>query len=221
MSNADDKFFHARVKQRRDFAADLWMIRVQPNGESSSHRAVRHYGRQAEREAFRSVRTHRLVPVRKRNRILFRNSSPTAKLRRTPQVAKWATRCGCRKVPKGRFTSHKVDAPITCWSRPSQASTLRQYIERFTGLERGPFAGEQKLFASMASRSWNADTSKSCEVLADESALATEFIPTGAVPGDDSEVRGEIGRVDDLIRKYLTCGVNGDNRSATSAAIFR
>src|SRR5258708_13110989 len=33
MSTADDKFFQAKVTQRRDFAADLWMIRVQPNGE--------------------------------------------------------------------------------------------------------------------------------------------------------------------------------------------
>jgi ferredoxin-NADP reductase len=33
MNIADDKFFHARVTQRKDFASDLWMIRVQANGE--------------------------------------------------------------------------------------------------------------------------------------------------------------------------------------------
>ena len=33
MSTADDKFYQARIPQRRDFASDLWMIRVQANGE--------------------------------------------------------------------------------------------------------------------------------------------------------------------------------------------
>ena len=33
MNIADDKFLHARVTQRKDFASDLWMIRVQANGE--------------------------------------------------------------------------------------------------------------------------------------------------------------------------------------------
>ena len=33
MSTADDKFYQARITQRRDFASDLWMIRVQANGE--------------------------------------------------------------------------------------------------------------------------------------------------------------------------------------------
>ncbi len=33
MSIADDKFYHARITQRMDFASDLWMIRVQAGGE--------------------------------------------------------------------------------------------------------------------------------------------------------------------------------------------
>ena len=33
MATADDKFYRARITQRKDFASDLWMIRVQASGE--------------------------------------------------------------------------------------------------------------------------------------------------------------------------------------------
>ena len=33
MTTPDDKFFHARVTKRVDFAPDLWMIRIQAGGE--------------------------------------------------------------------------------------------------------------------------------------------------------------------------------------------
>ena len=33
MSSIDDKFYHPRITKRQDFASDLWMIRIQPEGE--------------------------------------------------------------------------------------------------------------------------------------------------------------------------------------------
>src|SRR6266852_1099531 len=33
MSTADDKFYHAKITKRLDFASDLWMIRIQAGGE--------------------------------------------------------------------------------------------------------------------------------------------------------------------------------------------
>ena len=33
MSTLDDKFYHARITQRVDFAPDLWMVRIQSGGE--------------------------------------------------------------------------------------------------------------------------------------------------------------------------------------------
>src|SRR5260370_38277664 len=33
MSTLDDKFYHARITTRVDFAPDLWMIRIQSGGE--------------------------------------------------------------------------------------------------------------------------------------------------------------------------------------------
>src|SRR5215472_17248861 len=33
MSAADDKFYHATITRRVDFAPDLWMIRINPGGE--------------------------------------------------------------------------------------------------------------------------------------------------------------------------------------------
>ena len=43
MATADDKFYRARITQRKDFASDLWMIRVQASGEFKfAARPVRH-----------------------------------------------------------------------------------------------------------------------------------------------------------------------------------
>jgi len=33
MSTADEKFYHAKITKRLDFAPDLWMIRIQAGGE--------------------------------------------------------------------------------------------------------------------------------------------------------------------------------------------
>ena len=33
MSASDDKFYHATITKRVDFAPDLWMIRVDPGGK--------------------------------------------------------------------------------------------------------------------------------------------------------------------------------------------
>ena len=33
MATADEKFYHAKITKRVDFAPDLWMIRIQAGGE--------------------------------------------------------------------------------------------------------------------------------------------------------------------------------------------
>ena len=75
MNIADDKFLHARVTQRKDFASDLWMIRVQANGEFKF--APGQYATLGvQRPEKRSERPYSIVvPLRKRNRILLRTGS--------------------------------------------------------------------------------------------------------------------------------------------------
>jgi ferredoxin--NADP+ reductase len=33
MTTADDKFYHARITKRVDFSPELWMFRIQSDGE--------------------------------------------------------------------------------------------------------------------------------------------------------------------------------------------
>ena len=64
MSTADDKFYRARITQRKDFASDLWMIRVQTNGEFKF--APGQYatlGVQRRGEAFGAPVFHRVLPL--------------------------------------------------------------------------------------------------------------------------------------------------------------
>ena len=64
MSAAEDKFYRARITQRKDFASDLWMIRVQASGEFKF--APGQYatlGVEAAGEAFGAALFHRVLPV--------------------------------------------------------------------------------------------------------------------------------------------------------------
>src|SRR3984893_16145483 len=104
MSTADDKFFHARVTQRQDFASDLCMIRVQPNGEFKF--APGQYATLGvQRPEKRSERPYSIVSSPYENEIeFFFELVPQGEL--TPDI--YALQVGdemlMRKGTKGRYT---------------------------------------------------------------------------------------------------------------------
>ena len=68
MSATDDKFYRARITQRKDFASDLWMIRVQAGGEFKF--APGQYatlGVERPQKALRAAVLHRVFSLRKRD----------------------------------------------------------------------------------------------------------------------------------------------------------
>jgi ferredoxin--NADP+ reductase len=170
MSTADDKFFQARVTQRRDFAADLWMIRVQPNGEFKF--APGQYATLGvQRAEKRSERPYSIVSSPYESEIeFFFELVPHGEL--TPELYKLqiGDEMLMRKVPKGRFTLD-TKSGRTNHLLVSTVTGIAPFVSYIRTLHKdwkeGKFAGEQK---------------------------------------------GEIGRVDDLIRKYADMwGLNGTN----------
>ena len=104
MSGSDDKFYRVRITQRRDYAPDLWMIRVQADGEFKF--APGQYATLGvEHAEKRSERPYSIVSSPYENEIeFFFELVPQGEL--TPHI--YALQVGdemlMRKVPKGRFT---------------------------------------------------------------------------------------------------------------------
>ncbi len=215
MSTADDKFFHARVTQRKDFASDLWMIRVQANGEFNFAPASTLLWACSARRSVPSV----LIPLRLRLTRAKSNSSsnwcPHGEL--TPDLYKLQVgdEMLMRKVPKGRFTldtksgrtNHLLVSTVT------GVAPFVSYVRTlYTDWKEGKFSGEHKLFLlNGASRSWEFGYLEELRKFAAEVPWL-KYIPTVSRPWDDPKWTGEIGRVDDLIRKYSDMwGLNGAN----------
>ena len=76
----------------------------------------------------------------------------------------------------------------------------------------GKFQGEHKLFLlNGASRSWEFGYVGELQQYAEEVPWL-EYVPTVSRPWDDPNWKGEVGRVDELIRKYAdSWGVTGEN----------
>src|ERR1700726_3555645 len=215
MASPEDKFFRARLIKREEFAPDLWMARIDPGGdfkfvpgqyatpgmEKDGRRIERPYSivsspAEQEVEFF-----FELVPEGALTPLLYRLQSGDELL--------------MRKVPKGRFllethtgrTNHLLVSTVTGIAPfVSYVRTLHK------DWKEGKFSGDQKLFLlNGASRSWEFGYLDELQKFAAEVPWL-KYVPTVSRPWDDQKWTGEIGRVDDLIRKYAdTWGLNGAN----------
>lgn len=213
-----DKFYSARIVERRDISDDLWIIRVDPGGEF-------HY------EPGQYATLGVVTPEKHYERAYSIVSAPHDKLLEffvelvpqgdvTPRL--YADRVGdnftLRKVAKGRFTlytnsnrtNHLLVATVT-GAAPfvSFARSLQQQWKE------GKFKGEHKLFLlDGASRSWELGYREELDRLAAEFSWIT-YIPTVSRPWEDKSWKGETGRVDDLVRKYAdSWGLTPENTLA-------
>lgn len=110
-----------------------------------------------------------------------------------------------RKVPKGRFTLD-TRSGRTNHLLISTVTGVAPYVSYVRTLYRdwkdGKFASEQKLFLlNGASRSWEFGYVDELQKFAQEVPWL-EYIPTVSRPWEDEKWTGEVGRVDELIRKY-------------------
>jgi ferredoxin/flavodoxin---NADP+ reductase len=218
MITSDDKFYRAKITRRIEFAPDLWAVRLHPGGDFKF--APGQYATLGVQSTDRrSERPYSIVSSPHEDELeFFFELVPNGQL--TPDLFKLQVgdELLMRKVPKGRFTletqgertNHLLVSTVT------GVAPFVSYVRRlYKDWKEGSFTGEHKLFLlNGASRSWEFGYLDELQKFAQE-APWLEYVPTVSRPWDDPGWSGEVGRVDDLIRKYTDqWGITGSNSLA-------
>jgi ferredoxin/flavodoxin---NADP+ reductase len=217
MALAPDKFYQARVVERKEFASDLWMFRVEAGGEF--HFAAGQYATLGVWTPDKHVeRAYSIVSAPHEPELeFFVELVPQGELTPLLYDLKVGDTLSCRKVAKGRFTLDTKSGRSNhlCVSTVTGIAPFVSYARSlFRDWKDGKFAGEHKLFLlNGASRSWEFGYSEEIERYAREAPWLT-YVPTVSRPWEDKGWHGEDGRVDDLIRKYAdSWGLTPENTS--------
>jgi ferredoxin/flavodoxin---NADP+ reductase len=202
----DDKHYLARITKRADFASDLWMIRVDP-GTEFKFAPGQYATLGAERDGKRVERAYSIVssPYEPELEFFF-ELVPEGQLTPLLYKLKEGDEVLMRKIPKGRFTLETSHPERTNHLLVSTVTGIAPYVSNVRGLfkdwKEGKFTGRQKLFLlNGASRSWEFGYREEMEAIAKQVPWL-ECVFTASRPWDDGGWKGEVGRVDELIRKY-------------------
>lgn len=200
-----NRFYSARILERRDISDDLWSFRVDPRGEFP-YRAGQYATLGVITPEKHHERPYSIVSAPHEEYLeFFFELVPHGQV--TPRFHK--TRVGdeitLRKVAKGNFTldlsgkrfNHFLIATVT--GVAPFVSYVRSLQHEWKNAKSH---GDHRLFIlEGASRSWEMGYSDELEKVAGEVPWLT-YIPTVSRPWEDEKWGGETGRVDDLIRKY-------------------
>ena len=203
-SIVDDKFYRATVTRRNDFTSELWTMRIRSEGQftfSPGQYATLCLNGTARR----LERPYSIVSSPEEDELEFffelvRNGDLTPELHqlRVGDVLHM------RKVPKGRFTldvetgtNHLLICTVT--GVAPFVSFVRTLYRQW---KKGKFRGDHNLFLlNGASRSWEFGYLRELQDISAEVSWF-KYVPTVSRPWEDENWSGEVGRVDDLIRKY-------------------
>ncbi len=211
----EDKFYRATILKRSDFASDLWMIQVDASGPFT-FKPGQYATLGVQTEVKRIERAYSIVssPLETELEFFF-ELVPQGEL--TPKLYKLqpGDQMLMRKSAKGLFTldtkSGRTNHFLVC-----TVTGVAPYVSYVRTLYRnwkeGTFKGEQKLFIlNGASHSWEFGYSDELRRVADEVPWL-KYAPTVSRPWDDANWKGEMGRVDDVLRKYSDLwGLDGTN----------
>jgi ferredoxin--NADP+ reductase len=205
MTIPPDKFYRARITERKDFAADLWMIRVDPGGEFNfAPGQYATFGIETPERLVEKPYSIASAPHEKQLEIFI---ELVADGELTPLLYKLhaGSELSMRKAAKGRFTLD-VKSGHTRHLLLATVTGIAPFVSYVRSMGRdwkaGTFRGDHKLFLlQSASRSWEFGYREEMEKFAAELPWFT-YLPTISRPWEDPAWRGETGRVEDLIRKY-------------------
>jgi ferredoxin/flavodoxin---NADP+ reductase len=205
MMVAGDKFFRARITRRVQFSPELWMIRVQASGEFKF--APGQYATLGVQGVHKLLeRPYSIVSAPFEDELeFFFELVPQGEV--TPELYKLQVgdEMLMRKIPKGRFTldTSKGRTNHLLISTVTGIAPFVSYIRMLTRDSREQrFRGEHQIYLlNGASRSWEFGY---LDELNRHAAQAPwlKYVPTVSRPWDDPNWSGEVGRVDDLVRKY-------------------
>ena len=205
MSPTEDKFYRARIVERKDLAEDLWTIRVSPGGDfpftPGQYATLGVITPEKHIERAYSIVSAPHEPLVE----FFLELVPQGEL--TPKLYQLKTgdTVTFRKVAKGRFTldtkSGRTNHLLLC-----TVTGIAPFVSYVRALHKdwkeGRFQGQHTLYLiEGASRSWEFGYRQEIEPIAAEVPWL-KYVTTISRPWEDAAWKGEVGRVDDLVRKY-------------------
>jgi ferredoxin--NADP+ reductase len=202
----DDKHYRARITKRSDLVPDLWTIRIDPSAE---FRFVP--GQYAtlgiERDGRRLERPYSIVssPYEKELEF-FLELVPGGATSPSLYDLQPGGEVLVRKVAKGRFTFDTTQPQRRNHLLVSTVTGVAPFVSfvrtLFKDWKEGRFAGNHRFFLlNGASRSWEFGYREELEDFAKQ-APWFRCVFTVSRPWEDDGWKGEIGRVDELIRKH-------------------
>ena len=205
MTQSSDKFCKVEIVERKDFAKDLWMVRVAPETPFSfvagqyATLGVEHSGKRIER-AYSIVSS----PYEEQLEF-FVELVPEGELTPLLHQLRHGHSVLMRKSMKGRFTldlksgrrRHLMLATVT-----GIAPYVSYVRTLYRDWKKDKLPAEIELFILQgASRSWEFGYREELEQYAAEVPWL-QYVPTVSRPWEDPGWQRETGRVEDLIRKY-------------------
>jgi ferredoxin/flavodoxin---NADP+ reductase len=205
MPPSGNKWFSARILERRDICDDLWVIRVDPGGEFW-FRAGQYATLGIVTPEKHNERPYTIVSAPHEKFLeFFIELVPHGQVTPRLHSLQPGDEITMRKSAKGNFTldlsgeraNHLLIATVT------GVAPFVSYVRSLNqAWKAGEIRGEHRLFIlEGASRSWELGYGDELAQVASEVPWLT-YVPTISRPWEDEKWTGETGRVDDLIRKY-------------------
>ena len=201
----DDRFFRAKITERVDFAPDLWMVRVR-TGEEFNFVPGQFVSLGLEIEGKRIERPYSIASAPTENEVeFFLELVPHGVL--TPHL--YRLQVGdellMRKIAKGKFLldtgqrkrNHLLISTVT--GVAPFISYVRTLAKEW---EEGRFDGSRRLYL-LNGASQPREFGYRTELAELEKDLPWfKYVATVSRPWDHAEWHGEIGRIEDILRKY-------------------
>ncbi len=205
MPPSSEKHYQARVVSRHDLSPDLWVIRLERN--DGFRFVAGQYATLGEMDSGKLIeRAYSIVSSPYESELeIFIELVQQGEL--TPHLYKRKPGdvVSCRRIAKGRFTldmksartNHLLLATVT------GIAPFVSYVRTLNAdWKKEQMPGKLQLYVVHgASRSWEFGYREELERVAGEVPWL-KYVPTISRPWEDTSWGGEVGRVEDLIRKY-------------------
>jgi ferredoxin/flavodoxin---NADP+ reductase len=205
MPVSGDKFYAARIIERRDISNDLWTIRVDPGGQFA-YRSGQYATLGVITPEKHHERPYSIVSAPHEKYLeFFFELVPHGQVTPRLHATKVGEEITLRKAARGNFTldhssgcaNHFLIGTVT--GVAPFVSFVRSLYHEWKNAKSS--ALPRLFILEGASRSWELGYSEEIANVAGEVPWLN-YVPTISRPWEDKKWAGETGRVDDLVRKY-------------------